>query len=234
MKNYINTLVAKINLFGSTEDLKEQIAYIENKFPCSALYAAGSSAGTGLLVRYLGEVGADTPIKAAFALCPGYNTETGFANVHPLYSKFMAKKLFEKFISPYQDVWSSLDSLQKVIKAKTLAEFDQLYYEMAGYTDYQTYTQMTNPIYVFKNIEIPLLILNAEDDPVCHIKNFEPYKQAIQNMNTIAVITTRKGSHCGFYEGALHTKSWAHQLMADFFRTYHRSVVKPQIIKKYN
>ena len=45
--------VPKINLLGSTDDLREQIAYIQKHYPDSDLYAVGSSAGTGLLVRYL-------------------------------------------------------------------------------------------------------------------------------------------------------------------------------------
>lgn len=76
-----------------------------------------------------------------------------------------------------------------------------------------------NPIYVFENVKIPLIILNAEDDPVCSIKNLEPYKDVIQKMDNIAVITTKKGSHCGFYEG-LGTRSWAARLMADFLKNY--------------
>lgn len=211
--------VAKMNLFGSTDDLREQILYIQDKFPESDLYGVGSSAGTGLLVRYLGEEGENTPLKAAFALCPGYNTETGFKNVHPFYSKVMTKKLFKKFITPYSSTWQKTSSLSKVMNTKTLLEFEQAYFEMAGYQDYQTYTQATNPIYVFENVKIPLMILNAEDDPVCHIKNLEPYKEVIQHMPNVIVVTTKKGSHCGYYEG-LQTKSWATRLMADYFKNF--------------
>ena len=97
--------VPKINLFGSTDDLREQLAFIQQKYPDAELYGLGSSAGTGLLVRYLGEEGANAPFKAAFALCPGYNTELGFENVHPFYSKIMTKKLFQKLIYPYVETW---------------------------------------------------------------------------------------------------------------------------------
>lgn len=210
--------VPKINLFGSVEDLKEQIQFIQNQFPDSDLYGVGSSAGTGLLVRYLGEEGDQTPLKAAFALCPGYNTETGFQNVHPFYSKIMTKKLFKKFIQPYAQTWGETPSLTKVMQAKNLFEFEQAYFEMAGYTDYVSYTQATNPIYVFDNVKIPLMILNAEDDPVCDIRNFEPYKDVIKSMPNIVVVTTKKGSHCGYYEGVLRTHSWAHLLIADFLK----------------
>ena len=209
--------VPKMNLFGSTDDLREQLAFIQQKYPDTELYGLGSSAGTGLLVRYLGEEGANTPFKAAFALCPGYNTELGFENVHPFYSKIMTKKLFQKFIQPYAETWQNTASLERVLQSKTLLDFEQTYFEMAGFKDYSSYNQSTNPIYVFEKVDIPLLVLNAEDDPVCHIHNFEPYKAIVQRMHSVAVVTTKKGSHCGFYEGLTETHSWASRLAADFF-----------------
>lgn len=208
--------VPQINLFGSTEDLREQLVHIQQQYPTSDLYAVGSSAGTGLLVRYLGECGLDTPFKAAFALCPGYDTSSGFEYVHPFYSKMMTKKLFEKFVAPYMSVWEKTTALDKVKHAKNLLDFEQGYYEMAGYSQYRSYNEATNPIYVLENIKIPLLILNAEDDPVCHIKNLEPFKERILKMPNVAVVTTKKGSHCGFYEGIAHTESWATKLMANY------------------
>ena len=99
---------------------------------------------------------------------------------------------------------------------KTLAEFEKTYFKMAGFSEYESYVKASNPIYVFENIKIPLMILNAEDDPVCHIKNLEPYKQAIMKMPNILVVTTRRGSHCGFYEGMFKTTSWATRLMSKF------------------
>ncbi len=212
--------VPKICMFGSTEDLREQIQYIESKFPDSPLYAVGSSAGTGLLVRYLGEQGEQTPFKAAFALCPGYDTELGFQNVHPFYSKVMTKKLFEAFILPYSEAWQQTASLPKVLATKNLQEFQYHYFELAGYSSFEDYNQATNPIHVFENVKIPLMILNAEDDPVCHIRNLEPYKEAIQKMPNIVVVTTKKGSHCIFYEGLKHPESWATRLIADYLRIY--------------
>jgi len=212
--------VPQMSLFGSTADLKEQIDYIQKHFPLSDLYAVGSSAGTGLLVRYLGDQGLDTPFKAAFALCPGYNTKDGFENVHPFYSKLMTKKLFKAFIQPYQQTWRQTQSIHLVLKTKTLQEFQLQYFEMAGFSDYESYDRAINPIYVFENVKIPLMVLNAEDDPVCAIQNLEPHKNKIENMPNVVVVTTKKGSHCGFYEG-LNTKSWASRLIADFLKYYH-------------
>ena len=211
--------IPQMSVFGSTHDLREQLTVIQNHFPQSDLYAVGSSAGTGVLVRYLGEEGGNAPFKASFAMCPGYDTEKGFENVHPFYSKMMTKKLFKAFIYPYQNTWKSVESVQQVLATKNLQEFQNSYFEMAGYVDYASYNQAVNPIYVFENVKIPLMVLNSEDDPVCSIKNFEPYKQTVQGMPNIVVVTTKKGSHCGFYEG-IQTKSWASRLIADYFKQY--------------
>lgn len=70
--------VPQMSIFGSTSDLKEQLSHIQKTFPQSNLYAVGSSAGTGLLVRYLGEQGVDTPFKSGICHASGYNTQTGF------------------------------------------------------------------------------------------------------------------------------------------------------------
>lgn len=211
--------VPKINILGSTEDLREQIEYIQTHFPRSDLYAVGSSAGTGLLVRYLGEQAEQTPFKAAFALSPGYNSESGFGLVHPVYSKIMTKKLVKQFIQPYSSTWQWMN-LDTLLHAKTLAEFEQHYFNLAGFQDYQSYAQAVNPIYVMQDIKIPLVVLNAEDDPICHIGNLSPYKQALAQMPNILVITTQKGGHCLFYQGFVKTQSWATRLIADYFCQY--------------
>ena len=76
-----------MNLFGSTQDLREQLLYIQDKFPQSDLYGVGSSAGTGLLVRYLGEEGEQTrskqPLPYAQAIIP--------KPVLPMCIRFIAK-----------------------------------------------------------------------------------------------------------------------------------------------
>lgn len=221
--------VPKMSLFGSVDDLKEQISYIQMQYPQSNLYAVGSSAGTGLLVRYLGDTAEQTPIKAAFALCPGYNTESSFQHVHPFYSKVMTKKLLKSFIYPYQQTWAQHPALQKILAVKTLADFEREYFELAGYDSYDSYSQATNPMRVFEQVKIPLMVLNAEDDPICHIQNFEPYKTVIQNMPNIVVVTTKKGSHCGFYEGVRHTQSWASRLMSDYLYAQHEKYMKHKI-----
>lgn len=207
---------ARINTMGDTGDLREQLAVIQQRFPDSPLYAIGSSAGSGLLVRYLGEAGADTPIKGAMAYCPGYNIEVAFQRAKPFYSRMMAKKLIRQFITAHVPAFSGLRTYQQCIQSQDLHEFHQNLYECAGFATLQEFMDASNPMQVFEHIQVPLLILNAADDPVCHIDNAWEYQQHIRQRPNMILAVTRRGSHCAYFSG-LTLKPWGHQLAAEFF-----------------
>lgn len=212
----------RFSIFGSTHDLREQINHIEQRFPASPLYAVGSSAGSGLLVRYLGEERQQARFKASFAFCPGYNTDEGFKYCHPVYSKYMARKLIKTFIEPHQNKLQQLSTLESLKTAKDLLSFQQQVYEFSGFNSYQDYSDATNPMNLFQHITCLLMILNAEDDPVCNIQNLDPYLADIQKMSNIIMVKTKKGSHCAYQQG-WQAKSWAHQLMAEYFQVIHKN-----------
>ena len=213
--------VPKINILGSTDDLREQLAVIQQQFPQSALYAIGSSAGSGLLIRYLGEEGSQSKIKAAFAYCPGYNTDEAFSKAHQVYSRLMVKRLIKQFVAPHLDKLTHLSTLQALQHAQDLAAFQANIYELAGFSSYEAYSEASNPMRVFKDITVPLMVLNAEDDLLCRIENVYPYLDDIQHMPNVVLVTTPKGSHCAYYEGWGAT-SWSGRLMANYLKTVHQ------------
>lgn len=208
---------ARMNLFGCTDDLREQLHVIRARFPDSPLYAVGSSAGSGLLVRYLGEEGDAAPFRASFAYCPGYDTDTGLDQVQPFYSRLMAKKLVRQFITPNREVMAHLPTVEHLPEVEDLATLHRALYELAGHTDYAAYDRASNPMHVFTGIRVPLMVLNAEDDPVCRIGNVMPWLDTMRAMPNVILVTTAEGSHCAHYEGWA-ARSWAARLMAEYFR----------------
>ena len=206
----------RINILGSTDDLREQLAVIRARFPESALYGVGSSAGSGLLTRYLGEEGDASPFVAAFAYCPGYDTDHVFDTAHPFYSRYMTRKLVRQFITPNADKLGHLRTSKELASSERLGEFHRSAYELAGYASYDEYTAATNPMRVFEAVRTPMMILNAEDDPVCRIDNVAPYLDTIARMPNVVLVTTERGSHCAHYEGWA-PQSWAARLMGNYF-----------------
>lgn len=210
---------AKYNTMGCTQDFRQQLDHIHRCFPDSALYAVGISAGSGVLARYLGEAGEDTPIKAAVGYCPGYNLEVAFGRAQSFYSRMMAKKLTRNFLTNNQSWFEHLPSYQKAIQSENLEELHDHLYEVGGYPDYDSYLENTNPMVPFRNIAVPTLMLNAKDDPVCHIDNAYEYIESMKEMDNMLLVMTERGSHCAYFEG-LTAKSWANRLIAEYLNFY--------------
>ena len=65
----------------------------------------------------------------------------------------------------------------------------------------EDYMMNSNPSEVFDDIKIPTLILNAKDDPVCHIDNVYEHQHRIEAMDYVILVLTDRGSHCAYFEG---------------------------------
>jgi predicted alpha/beta-fold hydrolase len=206
---------ASFNTMGNTDDFAQQIKHIQTCFPKSHLYATGISAGSGVLAHYLGKVGSETPIKAAVAYCPAYDMRNAFTRAVPFYSKMMAKKLKRLFVHPNEHVFGHLGSYAKLNEAEDLHEFHQHLYELAGNSSTDDYMINSNPSEVFDDIKIPTLILNAKDDPVCHIENVYEHKHRMDKMDNVILVVTDRGSHCAYFEG-LRATSWANRMIKEF------------------
>jgi len=209
----------RLSIVGSTDDLREQISVVRERFKKSSLYCVGVSAGTGLLVRYLGEMSKKSAFKAAFAYCPGYNLNEVFKVAHKAYSQYMTHQLIKTFVLAHQNQISQLSTYQALISARDLHEFQLAVYELAGFESYEVYEKAANPIYVFDQVTSPLMMLNSGDDPVCRLENAQAYLDKICEKDNIMLVTTPKGSHCAYYEG-WKASSWAHRLIADFFTQF--------------
>ncbi|MFN2376137.1 MAG: alpha/beta fold hydrolase, partial [Candidatus Binatia bacterium] len=88
----------QVNTMGSTGDLRRQLLTIESRRPAAALYGVGVSAGSGLLVRYLGEEGAKSRLRAAVALCPAYDIRDAFHHVQRGYDRYLTRKMVDFFL----------------------------------------------------------------------------------------------------------------------------------------
>ena len=65
---------ARVNLMGDAADTAAMVAHVRRLHPASSYLAmVGISAGSGLLITYLGQQAAATPVQAAVSLCPAWD-----------------------------------------------------------------------------------------------------------------------------------------------------------------
>jgi len=210
---------ANFNTMGNTDDFAAQIKHIQSCFPQSDLFATGISAGSGVLAQYLGQVGNNTPLKAVVAYCPAYDMRDAFTRAVPFYSKMMAKKLHKLFITPNTEKFQNFESFNALQATEDLHEFHQHLYQVAGNKSTEDYMLNSNPSEVFDDIKIPILILNAKDDPVCHVENVYQHLHRIEAMDNVILVLTERGSHCAYFEG-IRAKPWANRLITEYFTAF--------------
>lgn len=211
----------RFSTLGATDDVRAQLARIHARVPHSSLYGLGVSAGSGLLVRYLGEAGTATPLAAAIAYCPGYDTTRAFHRIHRLYDRYLIGAVRRYFVERHAAVLVGCPGHTELLASRTVGEFHDRQHLLAGFATTAQYHDATNPMAVADGVGIPLLILNAADDPVCTVANVEEHRELFTRVPESLLVLTARGSHCAFFEGHWRPRSWAHRLIAEYFTALH-------------
>ena len=215
----------RISTLGATADLRAQLAQVRRRVPAAPLYALGSSAGSALLVRWLGEEGIDAPVVAAVALCPGYDTTRAFHRIHRVYDRYLVRALRRYFLDRHAAILRTLPGYEHVRASRTVGELHDRQYALAGFASADDFHRHTNPMVVAHDVRVPLLILNAADDPVCPLANVREHEMLVHDVRDALLVLTARGSHCAFLEG-WRPRSWAHRLVADYLRAVHAHAVR--------
>ena len=219
----------KFNLLGNSDDLDVHLEAIRVKYPSAKLFGYGESAGTGLAVRYSGEKGVDNPFVAIACVCPGYDTTEGgaFSRFEPLLDRHLLKSVKDMFLSANENVFrgfeqaSEAPGYDELIDAPDMAELQRRLYGVEGYASLDEYHDGTNPMGTVRDIAVPMLVINSDDDPICAPSNVDDNLWAFEGDVDRALVRTPCGTHCCFYEGRTlrPRSSWAHEASLEFFES---------------
>lgn len=210
-----------VNTMGSTGDLRRQLLAIEARRPGAPLYGVGVSAGSGLLVRYLGEEGRRSRLRAAVALCPAYDIRDAFRYAHPRYDRYLTRKMVAFFLHRNHEVLAEVDGYDDCAAATTMAEFHDRLYPLAGFATREAYYRGSNPMDVAHDVAVPVLAINAADDPVCVERNVHRHLGDLRRLPRMTLALTRRGGHCGFFETPRGGDSWADRAIAEYLGVVH-------------
>lgn len=183
---------------GATEDIA---AVIEQglKAGYEELVLIGYSMGGGMQQKYLGERDPDERIKGAISFSVPCNVQDSANQLRQkgnrMYERRFIKKLKEKLQEKAKLMELDIEGIEEV---KTFRQFDERFTLrlFPGYTDADDfYSKITSDQYL-PNIKIPLLIVNALNDPMLGDKCFP--RSLAESSENIYLEMPKIGGHVGF------------------------------------
>jgi len=196
----------QIFTFGDAPDLLQAIRHVHQQAPNSPLVAIGYSLGANILVKCIGDLSVPEQkiLKGMISIAQGYNglrcvqnlLEHKWSLYHfKIYHKM--KNLLRRHAHHYEGKFDVQAALRKV---HSIVDFDrEVTCKLHNWENPETYYLETSCFSVLPKISIPMLLVNAVDDPIA-IAELIPYNLPEQNENVI-LATTDVGGHLGWAQG---------------------------------
>ncbi|CAI9103777.1 OLC1v1002328C1 [Oldenlandia corymbosa var. corymbosa] len=211
---------------GWTDDIRKVVDYIHSQYPEAPLFTIGTSIGANMLVKYLGEEGTNVPVIGAAAICCPWDPLLcdRFINrrlVQRFYSKVLALGL-KGYAKLHQMVLSRLADWEGISRSRTLRDFDTYATRIvANCATVDTYYRRCCSALYLENVKVPLLCINASDDPIC-TKEAIPWDECRENRNIILAVT-KHGGHLAYFEGIMAKSLWWVRALEEFLFVLHSS-----------
>ncbi len=187
---------------GATEDLAAVVHHILKTKKYFEIFIKGFSLGGNLALKYLGEGnGVPKEVKAVVGISVPCSLHSSLVELlkpkNVLYAQRFKKHLIKKLRSK-QHVFPHKISDTDIKGIKTLKDFDDIYTSNAhGFRDALDYYQQCSCLQFLPNINIPALIINAQNDSFLGTECY-PFKEVEDNKN-LHLEVPNYGGHVGFY-----------------------------------
>ncbi|UTD54813.1 hydrolase [Halomonas sp. MS1] len=194
---------------GASEDLADVVKQLTLRYPNKLFAAIGYSLGGNVLLKYLGEEGSNTPLKAAVSVpfrldhCAD-RISKGFSRIYQ--ARFLRD--LRQYVEHKQQAFvrqerreelARLAALEALQGMKTFWDFDgRVTAPLHGFESADDYYHRCSSAFFVEHLRIPTLIVHALDDPFI-------YPQSVPNAETLPSYVTLElhasGGHVGFIEG---------------------------------
>ncbi|KAK0460176.1 AB-hydrolase YheT [Desarmillaria tabescens] len=219
---------------GSTDDLRQALIYVRNRYPKAPLLGLAFSLGGNIMIRYLAEEKEESRLSTAFVLgCPWNLSENSEALESSFLGRFYSKGLggnFVRIVTENQVALGKDPSFKELVTATvalkfpTLSKFDDFYSRVAGageppfpFPSGSAYYKWASSHYVLPDVRVPLLTLNARDDPVVR-----RIPDPVDNPYVI-MASTEGGGHLGWFVNG--RDKWIRKPILEWLRMSGREIV---------
>ncbi|MGH1419033.1 MAG: YheT family hydrolase [Hyphomicrobiaceae bacterium] len=201
---------------GSAGNLTDILANIDNNLVSAGIFAIGFSLGGNILINLLARDCAPVRIIGAAAVsAPIVPIEAAQRLMAPrnwLYHTWLLRRMKKDYLGLNAHLGS--DEEASIANACTIYQFDNdVIAPRNGFADADDYYANTAGMRVLSDIQIPTLLIHAENDPWIPAT---PYRKLKENCPAnLNVVLASSGGHVGFHaKDAMHT--WYDRLISRF------------------
>lgn len=210
---------------GETSDVGFVLDKILDEFPASPIALAGVSLGGNVLLKFLGERGANLPpqLKAAAAISVPYDLARSARRINHGFSRFYQRFFLNSLRRKAQEKalrFPDLAPRQRIAALRTLEDFDNLITgPLHGFRDAQDYYARSSSLPYLKSIKLTTLLFSAADDPMLPAEVLDEVREAARDNPALVVDFVDKGGHAGFITGSVPWRPfyYAEHRVGEFF-----------------
>ncbi len=202
---------------GLSADLARVIDQLATRNYGAGIVLYGISLGGNMMLKYLGDRGANARVKAAVAVSAPLNLKTVqvriMASRNRLYHNYLLLGMKNYMKQSREDHDQSL--LDRAQAAKSLFEFDdQVTAPANGIAGAEDYYRLHSAGGFVDQITVPTLLIHAENDPWIPVADYHSREWPAEG--PISLLIANDGGHVGFHAKD-HKVPWQERVAAQYF-----------------
>jgi len=208
---------------GETGDLEMVVRLLLGREPAAPLYAIGFSLGGNVLLKWLGEAGAASAIRAAATISVPYDLGAAARHLERRVGRVYARHFMTRLKTKSLDLLrrfpaetAHLDPA-RIRAARTFGEFDQaVTAPLHGFASAEDYYARCSAIGYLPRIAVPTLCVSSHDDPFFPASAVA--EAAAVASPSVRFVVSPKGGHVGFVAGRWPWRPiyWAEELVTNW------------------
>jgi predicted alpha/beta-fold hydrolase len=212
---------------GETEDLTFVVRTLTAREPGVSLGAIGFSLGGNVLLKWLGEQGAASAIRAAATISVPYDLGAAARFLERPVGRFYARHFMRRLRPKALDVLARFPQetahidAARIRAAKTFADFDQcLTAPLHGFASADDYYARASAHGYLAAVRIPALCISSDDDPFIPADSVARAREVASA--SVELQISQWGGHTGFVSGSWPWRAiyWAEEATIAWLRRH--------------
>lgn len=205
---------------GMSGDLQVVVRELAERDQLTDLFLIGFSMGGNVALKLAGEYGGDAPrqLRGVCAVSPALDLSACAEAINRrsnwIYQRSFLKGLRRR-VRHKEQLYPEIYSFDDFRAVRSIRDFDEVYTARhAGFTNADDYYERSSALKVLSQIELPTLIIHAQDDPFIPYESFRQLPSL--GNHSLILLTSQRGGHVGFVADDARERFWAENRALDF------------------